>query len=705
MAALASSVRLLVNFVRSICLGRGHRKPSSSVSRISSVTILVAAICATTLPLPMAYGESKACGRLSAKIEELASKHAGRVAVAVRHLGTGETVRYHADEPMPTASLIKFPILIAARQQLAAGTLKLDQVLELKENDVVPGSGLLTSYFSPGTRLSFGDALRLMMAVSDNTATNLVLDTIGTEATNEAMRNLGCLKTRLHAKVYGGENAWDREGSQKYGLGVTTADEMILLLTMLHTNELVSPEDSQEMRRLMGLCSSRDWFAARLPEKTLVYLKNGGISHARTAAGVIEAPSGSIALCVLTANNQDTSFGDGNAAEQLIAEIARVCFHCLEGTPKVSPPQSPALQTGATGELVIALQRTLNARLSGLPPIAEDGEFGPQTVERVKVFQQSHGLPATGIMDAASWKSLGVLAWDREDPIDVASVNGRTLPRVADDPLSDSPYVTCRTWVIGNPKTGKVLADWDGDRPVDIASTTKLMTAYVVLTSANAFPGLLEETLTFSAAADAVPGSTSGVRADEKLTVKEALYGLLLPSGNDAAHALAEHVGRKLLGQADDRSPVAAFVERMNSAAAELGMASSRFANPHGLTEERHQASAADLFRLAVALLAREDFRTIANTPEYACLLSSEAGYVRPVRWRNTNRLLGLEGYSGLKTGTTSAAGACLVSCGARGGEERVVIVLGSSCSEARYADTLNLYRWSWQRWPPGKTD
>jgi D-alanyl-D-alanine carboxypeptidase (penicillin-binding protein 5/6) len=168
---------------------------------------------------------------------------------------------------------------------------------------------------------------------------------------------------------------------------------------------------------------------------------------------------------------------------------------------------------------------------------------------------------------------------------------------------------------------------------------------------------------------------------------------------------LAEHVGRKLLGQADDRSPVAAFVERMNSAAAELGMASSRFANPHGLTEEHHQASAADLFRLAVALLAREDFRTIANTPEYACLLSSEAGYVRPVRWRNTNRLLGLEGYSGLKTGTTSAAGACLVSCGARDGEERVVIVLGSSCSEARYADTLNLYRWSWQRWPPGKTD
>ena len=91
-------------------------------------------------------------------------------------------------------------------------------------------------------------------------------------------------------------------------------------------------------------------------------------------------------------------------------------------------------------------------------------------------------------------------------------------------------------------------------------------------------------------------------------------------------------------------------------------------------------------------------FRSLVSTRQFGCEVKGRGGYRRNVMWKNTNKLLGIEGFIGVKTGTTSAAGACLVAAGERDGDELMVVVLGSSSSPARYADIRNLFRWAWQK-------
>jgi D-alanyl-D-alanine carboxypeptidase (penicillin-binding protein 5/6) len=234
-----------------------------------------------------------------------------------------------------------------------------------------------------------------------------------------------------------------------------------------------------------------------------------------------------------------------------------------------------------------------------------------------------------------------------------------------------------------------------------MASTTKMMTALVVLRVVGRHPGAAVEMVTFSERADRTSGSTAGVRADERLPVRDLLYGLLLPSGNDAAVALAEHFGGRLAAPADspdEADPLPRFVAEMNRVAAELGLRETRFANPHGLPASGHQASARDLASLARDALARPDFARVVATMRRGCTLVDGEGRQRNVTWTNTNRLLGTEGYDGIKTGTTTAAGACLVASGRRGDDHLIVVVLGSDSSESRYADARNLFRWGWLR-------
>ena len=117
--------------------------------------------------------------------------HKGKVAVAVKHLGTGQSFAYHEDEVMPTASLIKLPVMIEAYRQAAAKKVDLKRDRRSQGTDKVPGSGILTSHFTAGARFTLRDAVRLMIAFSDNTATNIVLDAVGIGSTAATMENLG----------------------------------------------------------------------------------------------------------------------------------------------------------------------------------------------------------------------------------------------------------------------------------------------------------------------------------------------------------------------------------------------------------------------------------------------------------------------------------------------------------------------------------
>ena len=160
----------------------------------------------------------------------------------------------------------------------------------LRDEDKVPGSGILTNHFSAGATFPLRDAVRLMIAFSDNTATNLVLDQIGLPATAKSMEELGCPNTKIHAKVFKRETSIFPERSKQFGLGSTTAGEMVRLLELLHQRKLVSPEASDKMREHLLACDDRKKFPRLLPEGTKLAHKTGSVDAIRTDAGIIETP-------------------------------------------------------------------------------------------------------------------------------------------------------------------------------------------------------------------------------------------------------------------------------------------------------------------------------------------------------------------------------------------------------------------------------
>lgn len=227
-----------------------------------------------------------------------------------------------------------------------------------------------------------------------------------------------------------------------------------------------------------------------------------------------------------------------------------------------------------------------------------------------------------------------------------------------------------------------MMMDLDADRtlyalhphePLPPASTAKIMTALLALQRTD-----LADRVTVSPQAAGATGSRMGLAAGETLTVQELLYGLLLPSGNDAAVALAEHVG----------GSETAFVDLMNQAAATLGLTETHFANPHGLDDPAATTSAADLLTLTRAALAYPAFAQIVATQS-----ASVAGHLLV----NTNELLHIyPGADGVKTGTTAAAGECLVASVTRRGHRLLLALLGSA---DRYADAIALLDYAAANW------
>ena len=258
----------------------------------------------------------------------------GKVAVAVKHLGTGESFRYHADQVMPTASLIKFPVMIEAYRQAADKKVDLDSFITLKKEDKVGGSGVLNYHFSDGGTFKLRDAVRLMIAFSDNTATNLVLDAIGIGATAATMEKMGYPNTKIHSKVFHRETSVFPERSKKYGLGSTTPDEMIRLCEAVYRKQILCPAACDEMLEHLRACEDRDKLPRLLPPGTKVAFKTGSLADTRTAAGIIECPRGPVAVCVMSYDNEDKRWVPDNAGNRLCAEIARAVYDHFDGAAR-----------------------------------------------------------------------------------------------------------------------------------------------------------------------------------------------------------------------------------------------------------------------------------------------------------------------------------------------------------------------------------
>lgn len=292
------------------------------VSALALALLLVSAT-APASPIPTSHAPlAPDTATLRQALERLTAGHDGVVGISVRDLGTGSSVSLRGNETFPSASLIKIAVLVTLLDEVAEGRAALDERVTMVARDRVGGSGVL-HHMASGTTLTLEDLAWLMITISDNTATNLILDKIDIRPVWDKMERLGLPHTKIHSKTFRRETSIAMDSSVVYGLGVTTPDETVQLLTMLHEGRAVSPGmDSLALRMLMA---NQDGQLLRrlLPPDVRVANKSGAVSQARNDCGILYTPATPVAVCVMTRENADTSFGVDNAAYRLAGEIAR----------------------------------------------------------------------------------------------------------------------------------------------------------------------------------------------------------------------------------------------------------------------------------------------------------------------------------------------------------------------------------------------
>ncbi|MDR0862962.1 MAG: D-alanyl-D-alanine carboxypeptidase [Oscillospiraceae bacterium] len=236
-----------------------------------------------------------------------------------------------------------------------------------------------------------------------------------------------------------------------------------------------------------------------------------------------------------------------------------------------------------------------------------------------------------------------------------------------------APTTSAKSAILIDADSGETLYEQDADIKLQIASTTKILTALVVLERCR-----LDETVVIKPAYTTVEGSSMYLKAGEKRTVRELLYGLMLSSGNDAAVALACHTA----GSIDD------FAKLMNATADKLGCANSDFKNPHGLDAAGHGSTASDLAKITAAAM---------KNPDFAAIVSTKTISVAGRELKNHNRLLwDLDGALGVKTGYTKSSGRSLVSCAERDGLRLVCVTLSDPND---WADHASLFDWGFSEY------
>ena len=240
-------------------------------------------------------------------------------------------------------------------------------------------------------------------------------------------------------------------------------------------------------------------------------------------------------------------------------------------------------------------------------------------------------------------------------------------------------------------KNGTVYYARSADEQVKIASITKVMTAILAVENCK-----MDEKITVSNAAATVGNSTAGLLEGDELTVEQALRGLMIPSGNDAAIALAEHVGKKLDPKTKDA--VATFVKAMNEQAKKLGCTGTLFENPHGLDFDEWagdmHSTAHDVALMMQEAMKDDTIREVMASKDPWIEVTGADGSDHSHSMDTHNVLLDQDGNIGGKTGTTDDAGYCFASAYNRDGDEIYTVVLNSSTTDQRFADTATLASW-----------
>ena len=240
--------------------------------------------------------------RLHRTLDSLAAAHHGVTGYAVENLDTGERLSLRGDETFPTASLIKVPILVTVYDLAGKGTLSLDDPLTVLKIDQVPGDGTL-QYMHSVMSLSVRDAVWLMITTRDNTATNLLLDRIIIRRVWDKMEALGLRHTKVHSKTFLRSSSVAMDSSVKYGLGVTTPNEMATLFALLARGKAVSPAADSAMLDVLEHNQDATLLQRYLDGVRAAH-KTGATDAVRTECSLFYLQSRVVA-CVMTKENAD----------------------------------------------------------------------------------------------------------------------------------------------------------------------------------------------------------------------------------------------------------------------------------------------------------------------------------------------------------------------------------------------------------------
>jgi beta-lactamase class A len=262
--------------------------------------------------------------RLEAQIKQ----HEGQVALYAKNLKTGAEVAINADTLVKTASVIKLPIMYTAFALAKAGKLDLTQRVTLTKENQVPGSGVLTA-LAPGLQLTVEDAIVLMIQLSDNTATNLVIDRVGIDAVNQQIAAMGLKNTYLYKKVFKPASGPVPPDQPKFGLGKTTAREMAEAMAAIEHCDLQDKKLCDRMLAILKGQHDRDdipryiEYSDTSEKPSAIANKTGALDDTRNDVALLYTTAGPIVISIFTTENKDQSWSADNKAQTLIGRLAK----------------------------------------------------------------------------------------------------------------------------------------------------------------------------------------------------------------------------------------------------------------------------------------------------------------------------------------------------------------------------------------------
>ncbi len=287
---------------------------------------------------------------LTSTLERMIAAHHGKVALFAKDLTTGKTIAINADTPVQTASVIKLPLFLQAYEQVDTGKLQLGDRIELTKDNQVPGSGVL-AMMGPGLKLTVKDTLTLMMVLSDNTATNLAIDTVGLRPTNDMLSSMGLKNTYFYKKVYKRAEGPMPPDQKKFGLGKTTAAEMALVMEAVYRCPLKNRNLCLEMITIMRQQQYRDMLPRYLEvqdateDLSAIADKIGALDAVRADVALVYSKNGPVVISIFTYDNEDKSWTAENQAEMLIGRLAKAIVDAWSPgglMTKVENPIAPA---------------------------------------------------------------------------------------------------------------------------------------------------------------------------------------------------------------------------------------------------------------------------------------------------------------------------------------------------------------------------